>query len=126
VGGARSLDYLIQESFFLALDTSQYIVYAVFSGDSKWGCDMENTVTLEQALVLVRRLSPVDKARLIERIAPDIERELKAAQPTRRKSLRGLWQGLGITEADIAEARREMWGDFRDQAIQLSDVETIW
>jgi hypothetical protein len=31
---------------------------------------MENSVTLEQALVLVRRLSPVDKARLIERIAP--------------------------------------------------------
>jgi hypothetical protein len=73
---------------------------------------MENTVTLEQALVLVRRLSPVDKARLIERIAPEIERELKATQPTRRKSLRGLWRGLGITEADIAEARREMWSDF--------------
>jgi hypothetical protein len=73
---------------------------------------MENSVTLEQALVLVRRLSPVDKARLIERLAPDIERELKAAQPTGRKSLRGLWRGLGITEADITEARREMWSDF--------------
>jgi hypothetical protein len=73
---------------------------------------MENSVTLEQALVLVRRLSPVDKARLIERLAPDIERELKTAQPTGRKSLRGLWRGLGITEADITEARREMWSDF--------------
>ena len=73
---------------------------------------MENSVTLEQALVLVRRLSPVDKARLIERLALDIERELKAAQPTVHKSLRGLWRGLGITEVDIAEARREMWGDF--------------
>ena len=92
----------------------------------KWGCYVENSVTLEQALVLVRRLSPVDKAQLIERLAPDIERELKAAQPTGRKSLRGLWRGLHITEADIAEAQREMWSDSQDRAIQLSYVETIW
>jgi hypothetical protein len=65
---------------------------------------MENRVTLEQALALVRRLSPVDKARLIGRLALDIERELKAVQPTGRKSLRGLWRGLGITEADIVKA----------------------
>jgi len=73
---------------------------------------MENAVTLEEALALVRQLSPVDKARLIERIAPDIERELKAARPTQRRSLRGLWQGLDITAEDIAQARREMWGNF--------------
>ena len=31
-----------------------------------------------------------------------------------RRSLNGLWSGLGIsiTEEDIAEARREMWGNF--------------
>ena len=73
---------------------------------------MERVVTLEEALNLVKQLSPVDKARLIERIVPDIERELKAAQPTSRKSLRGLWRGLGITEEEIAEARREMWSNF--------------
>ena len=73
---------------------------------------MEKTVTLEEALDLVKRLSPLDKARLVERIVPDIERELKAARPTPRKSLRGLWRGLDITEEEIAEARREMWGNF--------------
>jgi hypothetical protein len=73
---------------------------------------MENTVTLEEALVVVRQLSPVDKARLIERIVPDIERELKAANPGPRRSLRGLWQSLDITEDDIEAARREMWGGF--------------
>jgi hypothetical protein len=80
---------------------------------------MEKSVTLEQALALARQLSPADKARLIERIVPDIERELEAERPTRRKSLRGLWRGLGITEEDIAEARREMWGGF-------PRVDTIW
>ena len=73
---------------------------------------MEKTVTLEEALDLVKRLSPLDKARLVERIVPDIERELKAARPTPGKSLRGLWRGLDITEEEIAEARREMWGNF--------------
>ena len=73
---------------------------------------MENAVTLEEALALVRQLSPVDKARLIERIAPDIERELKTARPTQRRSLRGLWRGLDITAEDIAQGRREMGGNF--------------
>jgi hypothetical protein len=73
---------------------------------------MKDRVTLQQALALVRQLSPVDKARLIEQIVPDIERELQAAQATPRKSLRGLWRGLDITAQEIAEARREMWGSF--------------
>ena len=73
---------------------------------------METVVTLEEALDLVKQLSPVDKARLIERIVPDIERELQSARTTPRKSLRGLWRGLDITEQEIAEARREMWSSF--------------
>jgi len=73
---------------------------------------MDHSVTLEEVLASVRQLSPVDKARLIERIVPDIERELKSAQRAGRESLRGLWGGLEITEEDIAEARREMWSKF--------------
>ncbi len=73
---------------------------------------MEDVVTLEEALNLAKQLSPVDKARLIERVALDMEGELRATRPTPRKSLRGLWRGLDITQEDIAEARREMWDNF--------------
>ncbi|MCZ7570127.1 MAG: hypothetical protein M5U01_16290 [Ardenticatenaceae bacterium] len=73
---------------------------------------MENGVTLDQVLDLVQQLSLVDKVRLIERVAPQIERELETVQPTPRKSLRGLWQGIDITDEDIAAARQEMWGNF--------------
>jgi hypothetical protein len=73
---------------------------------------METTVTFEEALAAARQLSALDKARLIMRIAPDIERELKTGQPIQRRSLRGLWRGLDITGEDIIEARREMWGSF--------------
>jgi len=73
---------------------------------------MGRAVALDEALAVVRQLSPVDKARLIERIAPDIKRELQASRSTPRKSLCGLWRGLDITAKDIAEARQEMWGSF--------------
>ena len=37
------------------------------------------------------------------------------AQPAPRKSLRGLWRGLDITEEDITNARHELWdADFAD------------
>ena len=68
--------------------------------------------TLEMVLGLADRLSLVDKVRLIERLAPRIERELEAVQPAPRKSLRGLWRGLDITEEEITEARQEMWDNF--------------
>jgi hypothetical protein len=86
---------------------------------------MQNSVTLEQALALARQLSPADKARLIERIVPDIERELESGRPIPRKSLRGLWRGLGITDQDIAEARREMWGGFPREDICVSRASAI-
>jgi hypothetical protein len=73
---------------------------------------MSETVTLDKALAYVRQLSPVDKARLIEQMVPDIKRELRSAQSTPRVSLRGLWRGLDITEEEIDQARKEMWGEF--------------
>ncbi|HID09854.1 MAG TPA: hypothetical protein EYP17_00940 [Candidatus Latescibacteria bacterium] len=50
------------------------------------------------------------RVQLIERLAPGIRRELTAS--LRRKSLRGLWRDLDISEDDIAQVRREMWGNF--------------
>lgn len=75
---------------------------------------MERSVSLEEALNLVKQLSPVDKARLIERIVPDIERELKVTWPTPRKSLWGLCADLGSAPSaeEIDQARREEWANF--------------
>jgi hypothetical protein len=70
---------------------------------------MGEAVTLDEAWALVRHLSAVDKARLIERMVPDIERELRSARSTPRVSLRGLWRGLDLTEDEIDQAREEMW-----------------
>jgi hypothetical protein len=69
---------------------------------------MQQGMTLEQVVEAAKQLSLADKVRLIEQVARQIKRELRATRPTPRKSLRGLWRGLDITEDEIAEARREM------------------
>ena len=63
-----------------------------------------NTVTLEQIIQLAKQLSPIDKVRLIEEIAPQIKRELAKAQPQPHKSLRGLWRGLDITADQVVSS----------------------
>jgi hypothetical protein len=73
---------------------------------------MESIIPLEEVLDLARKLSSLNKLRLIERIAPQIEHDLKMSTGEPRKSLLGLWRGIDITEQDIAEARRELWARF--------------
>jgi hypothetical protein len=74
---------------------------------------MSKALTLDEILDLAEHLSLMDKVRLIERIAPQIERELEqGAQSRPRTPILGMWQGVSITDEDIAEARREMWGNF--------------
>ncbi len=74
-------------------------------------------MTLEEALTVVKQLSLIDKVRLMEVIAPQIKQELLTQQPRPRKSMRGLWRGIDITDADIAEIRQEMWQTFpREEA----------
>jgi len=73
---------------------------------------MQKTATLEQVLPLIKDLPLLDKVRLIEQIAPQIEWELRAARTKPRKSLRVLWRGLDLTEQDIEQPRQEMWSGF--------------
>lgn len=68
-------------------------------------------VTLDKVLNLAKQLSPLDRIRLIEQITSQLKRDLVvSSQP--RKSLRGIWKGVDISEADIAEVKAEMSGNF--------------
>ncbi len=75
---------------------------------------MERIVTLEEALSLAKRLSPLDKVRLIEQITSEIKRELMAAPTAPRKSLWGLCADLGPAPSaeEIEQARQEEWANF--------------
>jgi hypothetical protein len=72
------------------------------------------TITLEQVIFLARQLPPLDKIRLIEQMAPEIERDLLGQRPLKRKSLLGLCADLGSAPSagEIDQIRREMWTGF--------------
>ncbi|MHB8627631.1 MAG: hypothetical protein ACYDBJ_10500 [Aggregatilineales bacterium] len=66
---------------------------------------------LEQVKALTETLSSAEKAELREWLAAETETEA----PSTKKpldSLYGLWAGVNISDEDIAQARREMWGNF--------------
>jgi hypothetical protein len=75
---------------------------------------MGAAASLEDVLNLARRLSTVDKVRLIERVSPQIEAELEARGQTPRRSAWGLCRDLGEAPSaeEIDEARRESFADF--------------
>jgi len=65
---------------------------------------------IEQVEAEVADWSIDDQIRLIERL---LSRMKATAQPTQpRKSLYGLWQGVDVSEEDIAEVRRDMMRNF--------------
>lgn len=70
-------------------------------------------MTLETVLNLAKQLSLVDKVRLIELMAPEIERELVRPKAPRR-SLWGICADLGEAPSaeEIDEARRDAWANF--------------
>jgi len=71
-------------------------------------------VTLQEVLNLAKQLSVVDKVRLIQQIAPDIEHELMDNPPQERKSLWGLCSDLGQapSASEIDAIRTEEWANF--------------
>lgn len=75
-------------------------------------------VTLEEVLHLVRQLPPLEQVRLIERVAPEIERALEAAPSAPGVSLLGLVKDLGPAPSaeEIDAVRREVWADFPGEA----------
>lgn len=70
-------------------------------------------MNVETALNTLKGLSTVEKIQLIGQLSTQVETELRRLQqPQPRRSLRGLWRGLGISETELAEAKKEMWNNF--------------
>jgi hypothetical protein len=69
-------------------------------------------VTIEQQVLEKLRELPPEKQKEVLDFVDFLKQRNGSSQP--RRSLLGLWADLGIriSEEDIAEARREMWGNF--------------
>lgn len=73
---------------------------------------MQSLANLEQTLLENLRQLPPEKQQEVLDFAEFLRQKTAPKQP--RRSLKGLWADLDIhiSEEDIAEARREMWGNF--------------
>jgi hypothetical protein len=69
-------------------------------------------MTIEQEVLEKLRELPPEKQKEVLDFVYFLKEKNSTKKP--RRSLRGLWKDLNIeiTEEDIAEARREMWGNF--------------
>jgi hypothetical protein len=69
-------------------------------------------MTIEEAILEKVRLLPPEKQHEVLDFTEFLQARTATNDP--REPLRGLWKdlGLSVTEKDISEARREMWGNF--------------
>lgn len=74
-------------------------------------------MSIEQAVIEKLRTLPPHKQQQVLDFAEFLQQKSIPKRP--RRSSKGLWANLGIniTEADIDEARREMWGNFPREII---------
>jgi hypothetical protein len=70
--------------------------------------------TFDDVVQEALRLSPIDKVRLIERLASVLKYDVAPQAVLPRQSLHGALADLGPapSEEDIAEVRREVWRNF--------------
>jgi hypothetical protein len=73
---------------------------------------LRDAMTLEEQLLEKLRDLPPEKRKEVLDFVDFLMKKSTAKKP--RRSLLGLWADLNfhVTEEDIAEARREMWGNF--------------
>ncbi len=74
-------------------------------------------MNIEQAVLDKLRRLPVDKQQEVLDFAEFLHQKMTSKPPLR--SVKGLWAGLDIdiTEEDIAQARKDMWGNFAEEDI---------
>ena len=66
-------------------------------------------MTVEEQVLKKLRELPLPRQKEVLAFVDQLRKE---AQGHPRKSLHGLWADQHVSDADIAESRREMWGDF--------------
>jgi hypothetical protein len=74
-------------------------------------------VNIEQAVLEKLRQLPVEKQQEVLNFAEFLHQKITPKPPLR--GVKGLWSSLDIdiTEEDIAQARKEMWGNFPEEDI---------
>ena len=72
--------------------------------------DTYGAVTLETIIGLAEKLSAPEKLKLVERVLVDLEPVVRAQEPEKRKPLRRKGKKPSLTDEQIKEIKRKLWG----------------
>jgi hypothetical protein len=95
----------------------------------KAGCDMEKhkTITLDTVLGLAKQLSAVERLKLVEHVLVELEPFVAGKEAKKRKALRGTLEGYSLTEDEIEEVERKLWGKTGvEQPKRVVQFEGLW
>jgi len=72
----------------------------------------------DQVIHWIDQLPLRERLHIVEHILDDLARQFPSeAKATPLRSLYGLWRGFTITDEDITQARREMWGTLAEKEL---------
>ena len=79
----------------------------------------QKTLTLQDVIDWINQQSLTERLTLIQQIFASLAKPLPspATKIKPLRSLYGLWRGFSISAEDIAQARREMWGEFAERGV---------
>ena len=74
-------------------------------------------MNIQQSIMETMKTLPEDKQQEVLDFIEFIQQKAAAKRP--RRSLKGLWADLGVelSEEDVTEVRRDMWGNFPREGI---------
>ena len=89
--------------------------------------EKHETINLETVLGLAEKLSAAEKLKLVERVLVDLEPIVRAREPEKQKPLRRKGKPQPLTEEQIKEVKRKLWGeDEQAWPTQVVRLEGLW
>jgi hypothetical protein len=67
-------------------------------------------ITLETVLALAKRLSTTEKLKKVEHLLVELEPIVDRKAPKKRRSPTGMSDGQSLTEKEVEEIKRKLWG----------------
>jgi hypothetical protein len=79
--------------------------------NARSGMAKPGPITLETVLALAKRLSAAEKLKLVEHLLVELEPIVDRKVPKKRRSPSGMPEGQSLTEEEVEEIKRKLWGN---------------
>ena len=84
-------------------------------------------IMLEAVLALAKRLSAAEKLKLIQQLLVELEPIADRKAPKKRRSRTGMSDGQSLTEKEVEEIKRKLWGTHGERRpTHVIQLEGLW